>query len=382
VRGSATRSGASPALTPALSQKEREQLKTPDRPLNKTRIAVAGAGYIGQAHMGVAQNSARCALSAVVDPSPAAADIAAKAGVPLYRSLAELIEKDRPDGVVLATPNALHVEHARVCMQAGLPMLLEKPIAVTVAEGEALVQAADAAKARILIGHHRAHSPIMAKAREVVASGVLGKLVAVMGSATFLKPDHYFADTPWRRELGAGPILLNMIHEVHSLRMLCGEIVAVQAFASHATRGFPVEDTVAINLRFANGALGSFMLSDTAACPRSWEQTSQENKAYPSYADEDCYVITGTNGSLSVPTMRLKTYPRAEDRSWWKPFEEGVVGMLRDDPLKHQIEHFGAVVRGEAEPLVSARDGLKNLRVTEAIAAAAASGQVVHLSPD
>ena len=90
-----------------------------------------------------------------------------------------------------------------------------------------------------------------------------------------------------------------MIHEVHNLRMLCGDIVAVQAFASNATRGFAVEDTVAINLRFANGVLGTFMLSDTAACPRSWEQTSQENKAYPTYDDEDCYVITGTNGSLS-----------------------------------------------------------------------------------
>jgi predicted dehydrogenase len=348
--------------------------------LTKTRIAVAGAGYIGQAHMGVAQASPSCTLSAIVDPSPAAADIAAKAGVPLYRSLAELIETDRPDGVVLATPNALHVEHARVCMQAGLPMLLEKPIAVTVAEGEALVKAAVEAKARILIGHHRAHSPIMAKAREVVESGSLGRLVAVMGSATFFKPDIYFADGPWRTQPGAGPILLNMIHEVHNLRMLCGEIVAVQAFASQATRGFPVEDTVAINLRFANGVLGSFMLSDTAACARSWEQTSQENKAYPSYADEDCYVITGTNGSLSVPTMRLKTYPRPQDRSWWKPFEEGVVGMVRDDPLKHQIEHFGAVVRGEAEPLVSARDGLKNLRVTEAIAEAAKSGRVIELS--
>jgi predicted dehydrogenase len=251
-----------------------------------------------------------------------------------------------------------------------------------VAEAEQLVHAADAAKARILIGHHRAHSPIMAKAREVVASGVLGKLVAVMGSATFFKPDSYFADAPWRSQPGAGPILLNMIHEVHSLRMLCGEIVAVQALASHATRGFSVEDTVAINLRFANGALGSFMLSDTAACARSWEQTSQENPVYPSYADEDCYVITGTNGSLSVPTMRLKTYPRPEDRSWWKPFEEGVVGMLRDDPLKHQIEHFGAVVRGEAEPLVSARDGLKNLRITEAIAEAAKSGRVIELPQD
>jgi predicted dehydrogenase len=141
-----------------------------------------------------------------------------------------------------------------------------------------------------------------------------------------------------------------------------------------------VEDTVAINLRFANGALGTFMLSDTAACPRSWEQTSQENKAYPSYGDEDCYVISGTNGSLSVPTMRLKTYPRPEDRSWWKPFEVGTVGMVRDDPLKHQIEHFGAVVRGEAAPLVTARDGLLNLRITEAIAEAAESGRIVELT--
>ena len=348
--------------------------------MNKTRIAVAGAGYIGQAHMDVARASPSCMLSAVVDPSPAAVALAAQAGVPLYASLEELIAKDRPDGVVLATPNQLHVAHALTCIQAGLPILLEKPIAPTVAEGESLVKVVDETGAKVLIGHHRAHSPIMAKAREVLASGQLGRLVTVVGSATFYKPEQYYADAPWRSQPGAGPILLNMIHEVHNLRMLCGDIVAVQAFASDATRGFAVEDTVAINLRFANGALGTFMLSDTAASPRSWEQTSQENKAYPSYDDEDCYVISGTNGSLSVPTMRLKTYPRPEDRSWWKPFEVGTVGMVRDDPLKHQIEHFGAVVRGEAEPLVSARDGLQNLRVTEAIAEAAKTGQVVRLA--
>jgi predicted dehydrogenase len=154
----------------------------------------------------------------------------------------------------------------------------------------------------------------------------------------------------------------------------------VQAFSSNAVRGFAVEDTVVINLRFASGALGSFFLSDTAACPRSWEQTSQENKAYPSHDDEDCYVLTGTNGSLSVPTMRLKTYPRPEDRSWWKPFEVGTVGMVRDDPLKHQMEHFGRVARGEEAPLVSARDGLNNLRVTEAIVEAAARGCAVALA--
>jgi predicted dehydrogenase len=347
--------------------------------MTKTRIAVAGAGAIGQAHIGVALRSPGCELCAIVDPSPAAVNIAGVAGVPLYGSIDELLAQNRPDGLILATPNALHVPQALQCIAAGLPILLEKPIATTVAEGQQLVDVVERTGARVLIGHHRAHSPIMAKAREVVESGKLGKLVAVMGSATFFKPERYFADAPWRRELGAGPILLNLIHEVHNLRMLCGEIVAVQAFSSHATRGFAVEDTVAINLRFANGMLGTFMLSDTAACPRSWEQTSQENRAYPTYTDEDCYVITGTNGALSVPTMRLKTYPRPEDRSWWKEFEVGVVGMVRDDPLKHQIEHFGQVIRGEAEPLVSARDGLTNLRITQAIAEAAASGNTIEI---
>lgn len=346
---------------------------------DKTRIAVAGAGYIGRAHIDAARKSPTVQLSAIVDPSPGAQAVAQEAGVPLFASLADLFARDRPDGVVLATPNSLHLPHARECIAAGMPMLLEKPITPTVDEARALVQAADAAHAVILIGHHRAHSPIMAKARQVIDSGVLGRLVGVMGSATFLKPDHYFADASWRREPGAGPILLNMIHEVHNLRLLCGEIAAVQAFKSHAVREFAVEDTVSISLRFANGVLGSFLLSDTAACARSWEQTSQENKAYPSYDDEDCYVVAGTNGSLSIPTMRLKTYPRPEDRSWWKPFEVGVVGMVRDDPIKHQMEHFGAVVRGEAKPLVSARDGLANLRVTQAIVEAAEAGRTVTL---
>ena len=333
----------------------------------KTRIAVAGAGLIGRAHIAALRASPTCELSAVVDP--------ARGAGATFASIGEMLRKDRPDGIVLATPNQLHVPQALECIAAGVAVLVEKPVATSVAEGETLVQAGG----KLLVGHHRAHSPIMAKAKEVVDSGALGRLVAVMGSAMFMKPAHYFDEGPWRREPGGGPILINMIHEVHNLRMLCGEIVAVQAIASRAVRAFPVEDTVAISLQFANGALGSFMLSDTAASARSWEQTSQENKAYPSYGDEDCYVIAGTNGSLSVPTMRLKTYARPEDRSWWKPFRLGKVDLRREDPIRLQMEHFGAVVRGEAEPLVTARDGLANLRVTEAISRAAATGEVVKL---
>jgi predicted dehydrogenase len=347
--------------------------------VNRTRIAVVGAGLIGAAHVARLKASATCAPVAIVDPAPAARAVAEGAGVPLFATLDALFAATGVDGVVVASPNRCHVEQALQCIERGVAVLVEKPLADTVAEGERLAAAVAATGARVLVGHHRAHNPILRRAKALIDEGRLGRVVAVMGSAVFFKPAHYFEEGPWRREPGGGPILINMIHEVNTLRMLCGEIVAVQAFGSNAVRGFPVEDTVAIGLRFAGGALGTFMLSDTAACARSWEQTSRENPAYPSYGDEDCYVIAGTRGSLSVPTMRIKGYASAADASWWKPFEAAVAEVAHEDPLARQMEHFGAVIRGEEAPLVSVRDGLANLRVTDAIAEAVRTGCTVAI---
>ena len=347
--------------------------------MRKLQIAVAGAGLIGRAHIALVQASGECALAAIVDPAPAAESIAGDAGVPWYTKLADLFASRHPDGVILATPNQLHVAQALECIVAEVATLIEKPVADSLDQGIRLCQAAERVGAKILVGHHRVHSPLLAAARTVIESGALGRLVGVTGSAMFYKPDGYFDEAPWRRQPGGGPILINLIHEIGNLRALCGEIVVVQALASNATRGFPVEDTVAINLRFANGALGTFLLSDTAASARSWEQTSRENPSYATYPDEDCYLVVGIDGSLAVPTMRLKTYERREDRSWWKPFRTAVVPVERADPLARQLSHFCAVIRGEETPRVTARDGLANLRVTEAIAMAAKTGTTITL---
>ncbi len=342
------------------------------------KIAVAGAGLIGRRHIELIQAEPRCTLAAIVEPSPAAVQTAAAAGVPLFQDLGELFASQRPDGIVLATPNQLHVDQALQCLASGVAALIEKPVAHTLVDGARLQAAADASDVKLLVGHHRAHSPILALARDVVRRGVLGRLVAVSGSAMFYKPDDYFDAAPWRTQPGGGPILINLIHEIGNLRSLCGEIVAVQAMASNAIRGFAVEDTVCIGMQFDNGALGTFVLSDTAASPRSWEQTSQENKGYPTYPDEDCYVIVGTHGSLSIPTMRLKTYARDEVRSWWTPFSESTLGLQRNDPLALQLSHFCDVIEGKVLPLVTVRDGLQNLRITEAIAEASRLGVTVQ----
>jgi predicted dehydrogenase len=346
--------------------------------VKSVRIAVAGAGLIGQRHIEEVDASSSATLAAIVDPVPAAAEIAAKYSVPIYPSLAELFASDVPDGVILATPNKMHVEGGLECVAAGVPVLVEKPIGDTVESATRLVEAAEAAGVSVLTGHHRNYSPIMATAREVVQSGQLGAVVAVVGTALFYKPDDYFeTGGGWRRQPGGGPILLNLIHEVNNLLSLVGDIVRVQAVTSNAIRGYPVEDTTAMIFTFAGGALGTFLLSDTAASPRSWEQTSQENKSYDSHDDEDCYHIAGTRGSLSIPTMRLKVYDGPA--SWWEPLRSSVATVDRTDPLAHQIEHFAAVIADGVHPVCSGRDGLKTLQVVDAVRTAARTRMPVEV---
>src|SRR5437762_13395868 len=112
-------------------------------------IAVAGAGVIGLRHIEEIRTSASCKLSAIVDPAPKAIDAAREWSVPIYRSLGDLFAQHKPDGVVLATPNQLHVEQALECVRAGVPVLVEKPVAHSLAEGSRLCEAAERAHAKV-----------------------------------------------------------------------------------------------------------------------------------------------------------------------------------------------------------------------------------------
>lgn len=337
------------------------------------RLAVVGAGLIGARHAQSIGAAAGATLAAVADPTPAGAKVAAAHGVPAFASLDELIAAGGVDGVILATPNQAHVEGGLACVAAGLPVLVEKPLADSAAAAARLVEAAEAAGVPLAVGHHRRHNPLMAEARALIAAGRLGTIVSVHGSTWLTKPDDYF-DVEWRRKKGAGPVYINLIHDVDLLAWLCGPVVEVQAMESNAIRGNEVEESAVILLRFASGALGTITLSDAISAPWSWELTARENPDYPATA-EDCYRIGGTLGSLALPNLALWTHPEA--RSWFAPVTAERRPYPFTDPLVAQVEQFAAVIRDGAAPLVTGRDGLAALRVVEAVKQAAATGAAV-----
>jgi len=348
--------------------------------MSQIKLAVIGPGLIGKTHIQLVREHVGCSLAALVAPDkPKHHEYADSLSVPLYHSIHACLNAQDIDGVILASPNPFHAEQAIECIEAGIPVLVEKPFTNSVIEGEKVLALAEAAGAKVLVGHHRAHSPILAMARKTIEAGRLGHLVSVMGSAQFYKPAHYFESGSWRKEPGGGPILINLIHEIGNLRSLCGEIAAVQAVSSSQIRGFMVEDTVAINFVFHNGVLGTFLLSDTAVTAKSWEQTSGENPSFIHSAVDDCYTVCGTAGSLSVPTMRLMRYAEGIEASWWNPYVEEFLDVERLNPLECQLEHFLQVIKGLAQPLVSARDGLRNLQIVEAIRNSAQSGALVEV---
>ena len=343
------------------------------------QIAIAGAGMIGRRHAEAIAAAPGVALHSIVDPSDAGRAHAEKIGARWHGSLAALFDPGSsyglPDGVIIATPNQIHVENALACIAAGVPALIEKPLATDLEAGRDLVAAGERAGVALLVGHHRRHNPLIAMAKQQIADGLLGSIVAVHGMFWLMKPESYF-DTGWRREPGAGPVMLNLVHDIDLMRHLIGEIASVQALASQAVRGHAVEDTAALLIRFDNGALGTFNVSDTIVAPWSWELTAAENPAYPP-TGQSCYFIGGTHGSMEMPNARVWTNPG--ERSWWEPMAATSYPVGRDDPLVRQINQFARVIRGQEPPLVPAEEGLKTLHVIDAVQRSMASGLAVTL---
>jgi predicted dehydrogenase len=344
------------------------------------RFLLSGPGLIGKKHGQVILDRPDCELACVVGPpSERNRSFALASNVELYPDMDSALAHEKVDAAIISSPNPFHFSQAMSCIQRGIPALVEKPVTDKLADARELAEQSERCKVPIMVGHHRTYSPLLGAADSFLKSPRFGRWVTIQGAALLYKPAKYFTDGVWRTKKGGGPILINLIHEIGLFRYFCGEFTSVFALASKNIRNFEVEDTVSLVFEFQNGALGSFMLSDTAASSKSWEMTSGENPVYPHFPKEYCYHFCGTNGSLDFPSLQARYYGQEVEPSWWNPFTEDRGVFTPGDPIALQLGHFVEVLKGNAQPKVSAGDGYLNMLVIEAISRSIETRSIVEL---
>ncbi|KIM74704.1 hypothetical protein PILCRDRAFT_79797, partial [Piloderma croceum F 1598] len=335
-------------------------------------------GFIGLRHLEHVLKEPLCRLGAIVDVAPAGAGLAKKHSCPIYTTVPDMMTvinsgQLKVDGAILATPTSTHVPLGLLLVEAGVHVIIEKPLSVDTTSGKELVAAA-ASGAQILVGHHRRFNPYLREAYQylkLINSEKLGQILAFQGVWSVLKPLSYF-EIPWRREIGSGgPILTNLIHEIDCLRYLFGDIIRVYAEEGPKTRSHEVEETVACTFKFASGMVGTLVLTDAAASPFGWEAATGEN---PDIARTGlpCYTVLGTKGSITIPELtrfHYDSYPATEGH-WLNDIESDTsLATSIDDvpPFTLQLKHFVDVIKGAAQPSCSGLEGLKNIIVLEAV---------------
>ncbi len=342
----------------------------------KIKISVVGIGLMGLQHIKAINKSKLCTLHSIVEIKKNESLFKKKLNIPVYNSIEYLIKQNKPDAVIIATPNSLHEKQTIKFLKLKIPVLLEKPISDKITSAKKIIKAAKITRTPLLIGYHRRHNSIINVVKTIIKSGKLGRIVSANIIFWIYKHKKYFEED-WRISKGGGPLGINLVHDLDTICYLLGPITYVQAFTSNKIRKHKVEDTASVNLIFKSGALCTINISDTIVSPWSYELTAGENPAYP-ITNQSSYFIGGTKGSIKFPNIKIWYYKN--ERSWWNFIESKKVKTNKSyDTLINQINHFSKVVQKKIKPKVSGEDGLISLKIFDAITKSANSGKKIKI---
>lgn len=229
-----------------------------------TTAAVIGCGDVSSVHLEAVAKLDGATLVAVCDADPPRlASAMAAWGVPGYADHLALIEAVSPDVVHICTPHDQHAAVAADCLERGVNVIVEKPLAHTLAEGRRLVEAASAGRAKIAVCFQNRYNATSQAMHALLSSGELGAVVGASATVMWQRSAEYYESRPWRGTWagGGGGLLMNQaIHTVDLLQWLVGDVVAVTGNASTRFLGdtIEVEDTAEFVAEHAGGAQSAF----------------------------------------------------------------------------------------------------------------------------
>ena len=324
----------------------------------KVRIAVVGVGHLGKHHARLLKGL-DCELVGVADPTEAArAHATATFGVPAYADHRELHGK--VDAVSVVVPTKLHREVATLFLEHGVDVLVEKPIARTSADGQALVELAQKHGRVLQVGHVERFNPTL-------------RGIASIGQSARYIESHRLAPFSFR-STDIGVVLDLMIHDLDLvLALVRSKIVSVEAFGGAVFT--PAEDMASAIIKFENGAVAHLTANRVALKPlRKMRVFSKEGYASLDFQTAQGMVVKKAPG-WDFEKLDVERLDRAQMGDLWKFVFDGLLqveNMQLDsgNPLQEELADFLRCVRERGRPIVSGEDGVAAVAAAEMVLAA------------
>lgn len=338
----------------------------------KIRIAIVGCGRISKNHFSsIDQHSNDIKLVAICDLDSDNLNINQEIyAVPAYRDLEEMLQKEQLDLVVLCTPSGTHPDQAVLAAQYKVHVMTEKPMATRWSDGIRMVRACDEAGVRLFVVKQNRRNSTLQLLKRAVKEKRFGKIHMVHLNVFWTRPQSYYDQgNGWRGtwEFDGGAFMNQASHYVDLLDWLIGPVEKVQAMMS-TTRDIEVEDTGVLNVKWRNGALGSMSVTMLT---------------YPKNL-EGSIIILGEHGTVrvggvAVNDIQLWEFDKPKDYDSeikMANYETtSVYGFGHSSYYDNVIE----VMRGNAEPEIDGREGLKSLELLIAAYISARDGKTVSL---
>jgi len=330
--------------------------------MKKLRLAFIGAGRVADVHYQTVQNLAdRCELVAFCDVRPeAVASRGQEWGIPGYTGFSDLLDDISIDAAVILLPHDAHLENIRIAAEAGVPVFLEKPLAATLADADAIVTLVEGSDLLLFVAHNGLFHPAFDQLLNAVRQGWIGKPLFAKGtSAGWLN----FREWDFRKskaKTGGGCWLDAGSHLVYCLREVFGEVRDVRGFASNLARTeMEGEDHACVSMQYESGAMAQLFVSYGHKLPgyeHDWPQGYLNSIEVYGDAGAVQYVISPVP-QLNFFSENTSVMPK-EVRGWLS----SQPALPYSFSFQAEMVHFLDCLEGMAVPRVTARDSREVLR--------------------
>jgi UDP-N-acetyl-2-amino-2-deoxyglucuronate dehydrogenase len=345
--------------------------------MSKIRTAIIGAGKVAHNHAHVLASLPDSEFVAICSRTTEKAEaFATQHGVQAFTDVTTMVQQMGVEAVIICTPHPAHAAPSIEAMAGGAHVLVEKPLASSLADCDAMLNAAEQYGVQLGVISQRRWYPPSQRVKQAIEGGKLGK--PVLGVATLLgwRDPAYYAADPWRGSWdgeGGGVLVNQSPHQLDLLLWYMGEIEELFGYWANLNHPYiEVEDTAVAVIRFKSGALGNIVVSNS-------QNPGLYGKVHV-YGHNGATVGTQTDGgSMFIAGMTSVQEPPIND-VWTVPGEEGLLPTWQEEDRKifaqeHPIEHYFALqiadflsaIRQNRPPLVTGHDGRRVVELFSAL---------------